>query len=211
MDPYAYSPLPDANGTRFLRLLPGSHEAEIDCDLFPVDFHQLFPVYSKYGEYEALSYVWGDKSVRKNIIVNGRSLGITTNLHAALLRLRYRSTSRLLWIDAICINQTDIEERAAQVERMATIYALAECVLVWLGPEQNRSNHAFNLIRKAAQTRGTGGEVLESSAIGNFSDLQMVGTSKPGIFSDAGALHRLLSRAWFSRIWVSGTYIIRDI
>jgi hypothetical protein len=202
MELYSYSPLSDANGTRLLRLLPDNREAEIRCEQFPVDFHQLFPVYSQYAEYEALSYVWGDKRMRRNIIVNGCCFEVTSNLHAALLRLRSRSRSRLLWIDAICINQADFEERAAQVERMATIYALAECVLVWLGPEENRSRHAFHLIRKAAQS-GDSRKDDPGSAIGNFSDPQMVGTSKPGVLSDAGALHRLLSRAWFSRIWVS--------
>jgi hypothetical protein len=60
-------------------------------------------------------------------------LAITKNLHDALLRLRLPTQPRLVWTDAICINQEDIEERGSQVKLMGDIYRFADSVVIWLG------------------------------------------------------------------------------
>lgn len=84
--------------------------------------------------YEALSYTWGAFSQNRTITVSDISgYRVSDNLYAALRRLRKVSESRTLWIDAICINQADLEERAYQVMQMGTIYQSAARTVVWLG------------------------------------------------------------------------------
>ncbi|CZR69946.1 uncharacterized protein PAC_19847 [Phialocephala subalpina] len=105
----------------------------------------------EWGDYDALSYVWGDPTITRKIIVNGHEVNVTENLEAALRSLQCRlddRSGRRLWIDALCINQTDILERNVQVKRMATIYNKADTVIAWLGCETDASKSAFRFIRK---------------------------------------------------------------
>lgn len=83
--------------------------------------------------YEALSYTWGRPDVLKGIELNGVRVDIRENLWDALVNLRDAREDRVLWIDAICINQADVEERNRQVELMAYIFGRAKKVIVWLG------------------------------------------------------------------------------
>ena len=84
-------------------------------------------------EYEALSYVWGDPNVTRPISCGSTQLNVTVNLFAALLAVRSCSYPRLLWVDAICIDQKNIKERDQQVRIMGDIYSQAKQVLIWLG------------------------------------------------------------------------------
>ncbi|KAH8900958.1 hypothetical protein GQ53DRAFT_611188, partial [Thozetella sp. PMI_491] len=112
---------------RLAELLPSKTEAEpIRCSLRETLLSQ--PV-----RYEALSYCWGDLGSDSTIECNGKALGIRRNLEEALRHLRHRDKPRLLWIDAICINQDDRAEKADQVPLMRNIYSRAERTLVWLG------------------------------------------------------------------------------
>lgn len=99
-------------------------------------------------EYEALSYTWadstGDTSLSQSIYVGDRHdiLPITVNCADALRRLRFPHRSRSLWIDAICIDQDNIQERSHQVGIMQYIYATAERVLIYLGEDEEDPNAA---------------------------------------------------------------------
>src|ERR1700761_9437031 len=84
-------------------------------------------------KYEALSYTWGQSSENRTIQLNGCTLRITDNLYNALRRLRRLTSTRTLWVDALCINQDDLHERSQQVAIMGEIYGKAARVLVWLG------------------------------------------------------------------------------
>ncbi|KAK0654861.1 heterokaryon incompatibility protein-domain-containing protein [Cercophora newfieldiana] len=110
--------------------------------------------------YEALSYTWGSAENKKPFIINGQQLLITSNLHEALLALRrpfcrrnsklrpnFVGPHRTLWIDAVCINQDDIEERNRQVRLMWSIYAKAAEVLVFLGGEEDDGPVAMEMVR----------------------------------------------------------------
>lgn len=99
-------------------------------------------------EYEALSYAWGDHSQLRTIEVNDSEFEVTSNLHAALNRLRLSNSDRVLWIDAICIDQTNLDERADQVSKMRQIYQRAQHVLVWLGKESEDSALAMRLLER---------------------------------------------------------------
>jgi hypothetical protein len=87
-------------------------------------------------KYEALSYVWGDVSETVDLYCEGRVMGITQNLDSALRHIRYPDRPRYLWVDAICINQSNTAERGHQVRLMRSIYKSAQQVLVWIAEDQ---------------------------------------------------------------------------
>ena len=97
--------------------------------------------------YDALSYVWGDLSDTVSISVNGVDVPITRNLEAALRQLRRKHTSITLWIDAICINQSDLSERNHQVKYMGDIYRRAKRVIMWIGEAPGEIESAHRLLR----------------------------------------------------------------
>lgn len=87
--------------------------------------------------YEALSYVWGDANERAWIVVDETWTTVTVNLQRALRRLRNANEERVLWADALCINQCDIAERGQQVGIMGDIYSACSTCMVWLGEEED--------------------------------------------------------------------------
>ncbi|CAO2658200.1 Nn.00g059230.m01.CDS01 [Neocucurbitaria sp. VM-36] len=154
MPQYCYSPLPETPGTiRLLRLLPDDNdEADIRGELFD---YRLQESSKAYHSYDASSYVWGSPNKSQFIIITGAYLDVTPNLHAALLQLRDPLSPRILWIDAICINQTDELEKVRQIQSMATIYGVARDVIVWLGTTANNSDEALEAIRTAGSSKET--------------------------------------------------------
>jgi hypothetical protein len=96
-------------------------------------------------EFEALSYEWKEAEGRTSITCNGISLPVTRNLASALGALRLPSNARVLWVDAVCINQGDQEEKSKQIPLMRQIYASAKAVLTWLGPDFPGAKEAFEV------------------------------------------------------------------
>jgi Heterokaryon incompatibility protein (HET) len=108
-------------------------------------------------DYEAISYVWGPQDPPHKLCINGETSGfieIGKNLHDALQRLRPCSgqDARTLWVDQICINQTDLSERSAQVLRIGYIFRAARKVLVWLGQEDEYTALGFDFARNHYDT-----------------------------------------------------------
>ncbi|KAI4596187.1 hypothetical protein KJ359_005694 [Pestalotiopsis sp. 9143b] len=103
-------------------------------------------------EYRALSYCWGDASKQSTIICNGHRLPATPNLVAALRCLlskgKANNLSLTFWVDSICINQRNNEEKRVQVVLMGDIYRQALQVLVWLGPASDSSDLAFEVFHR---------------------------------------------------------------
>jgi hypothetical protein len=116
---------------RHLRLLPGVEPSEVECELLVTPLDPCEP-------FEALSYVWGNASDTFPIILAGAPKRVTENLYKALHQLRCADKPRLLWVDALCINQSSIPERNQQVKLMRDIYRRADRVVVWFGPEDPR-------------------------------------------------------------------------
>jgi hypothetical protein len=99
--------------------------------------------------YVALLYAWGKVRNTRSILINGHVLEIGEKLHAALLHLQIvLPASIMLWIDAICINQNDIQERSEQVQHMREIYSNANEVVIWLGPSFGGSDELFAYIKE---------------------------------------------------------------
>lgn len=116
---------------RLLRIVPADDGEDLRCTI-----HICRGV--KRPSYQALSYTWGDSAARARITLDGKRFFVTPNLESALRILRCKRgivipTQLPLWIDAICINQEDAEERDEQVRRMKSIYRDAESVVIWLG------------------------------------------------------------------------------
>lgn len=177
---YQYSPLPPGpNNVRLLRILPArGNNAPIRCRLFDYSLSDQ----RKGGHlYEALSYVWGITDKSQTIFIDDQYLAVTANLHEALLHLRDTAIERIVWIDAICINQADLKERGEQVQLMAKIYSNAARVVVWLGQASTHSDLTLEAIRRAASD-------------GTFSQCHA---------SVWEGIEELLGRPWFRRIWVS--------
>ncbi|KAF2193115.1 hypothetical protein K469DRAFT_552171, partial [Zopfia rhizophila CBS 207.26] len=105
-----------------------------------------FPVKSVAGKYDTLSYVWGDPNSVEEVECNGVLISVTSNLADALRRVRNVEGSNLLWADAICINQQDIEEKSHQVAAMREIYQFSKQTLVWLGDEDEDTEDALDLL-----------------------------------------------------------------
>ncbi|KAK3678817.1 hypothetical protein LTR78_001270 [Recurvomyces mirabilis] len=107
---------------------PDANLAGLVCDMRIVSLVDILS-----PRYEAISYAWGDNEAKAEIRVNGIPINVPINTAAALLRVRDVDKVRTLWIDAVCINQQDIEERNSQVALMAAIYKSSWRVIVWLG------------------------------------------------------------------------------
>jgi hypothetical protein len=98
--------------------------------------------------YEAISYVWGAPEFIKQIACGTSSIKITRSCSYALHHLRLEDKSRILWIDACCINQESRRERSQQVGMMGDIYSKAKCTLVWLGKTAHRNIDTMSYISK---------------------------------------------------------------
>jgi hypothetical protein len=100
--------------------------------------------------YEALSYCWGDVAITETIVVDGWHFQATTNLVAAIRRLRQRKTTSYLWIDAICIDQASLDEKSTQIPLMGAIYSGADMVITWLGEGDENTSAGFALAERWA-------------------------------------------------------------
>jgi Heterokaryon incompatibility protein (HET) len=94
----------------------------------------------------ALSYVWGDATQKFPILLDGRVFYVTLSLLEALKRLQHADYTVPIWIDAICINQADNQEKRQQVQRMGDIYRSAQLVIDMLGPGAGNSNTAMKAL-----------------------------------------------------------------
>ncbi|KAF2234195.1 HET-domain-containing protein [Viridothelium virens] len=132
---------------RSIRLLVLDPAEDLNIPLTGTLLATRLPVRTRY---EALSYCWGppfegQKLEDANISINGHSLQIAGNLAHALRRLRMVATTRTLWIDAICIDQSNDAEKSSQVRHMADIYRMASQVAVWLGEDSTNLDGLFVL------------------------------------------------------------------
>ncbi|KAI0381655.1 heterokaryon incompatibility protein-domain-containing protein [Hypomontagnella monticulosa] len=117
---------------RVLHILPGPKESCIRCKL---EVRYL----DEHGLDQALSYVWGSTQNPKCIWVEDKPFRVTANLHEALIALRHEDATRTIWVDAICINQLDLEEKAHQVRQMGETYSTAKATIIWLGGQNSES------------------------------------------------------------------------
>jgi hypothetical protein len=164
---------------RLLNLLPGADNEPIKGSIWHA------PLSSVAAGYVAVSYAWGMKERRPFYFEEtGANAGIevTRNLDSVLRVLRnnpkYASTP--LWIDAICVNQSDKIEKGLQVQQMGNIFRDAKEVVAWLGDEENSSHETLETLEEMH----AGGQIpaRDSRFWGNANDL--------------------VGRPWFHRAWI---------
>lgn len=210
---YEYLPLSeDLSSIRLVRVMAGEVDAQLSCTIDHV-------FYTEDICYRALSYAWKDSSLdfktecaqSESIIVNDDSiLLVGKNLASFLWHIRDQDgPTEYIWIDAICINQGDIQERNIHVVEMAKVYKRAKDIIVWLGPEQGNSAQAISFIKelwtvelKSSQATTTDA----SSEISFWSDpikqqLQEV-SGNDDTKNKWIAMVELFKRAWWRRTWI---------
>ena len=121
MEPFAYTPLKNPEYTRLLKLSLSDNE-QLECVLTEVELSGAYNPNKPPPKYAALSYTWGDTAVTVPLICDGKEMQITQNLAEALHMTLRTNPHEFLWVDQICINQKDNDEKAGQVKRMALIY-----------------------------------------------------------------------------------------
>jgi hypothetical protein len=130
---------------RVLQIQPASDlSSELDCRLVHISLHNA-------PQYEALSYTWGANNFSERIRLNGCPFPVTENLKAALAAFRDTTETRLLWVDAVCINQRNIVERSNEVLRILSVYQNAAHVRIWLGDASDNSGLAFDHLENLAK------------------------------------------------------------
>jgi hypothetical protein len=177
MSEYSYSSLsPEPYTIRLLRILPSNEASKnVRCELFE---YTLRISDTAVHPYEALSYVWGSKENAKAVEIDNRTISVANNLYTALLRFRDPKIPRIIWADAICINQKDQREKESQIQLMAAVYAKASRVIVWLGQAEDGGDRALETIRRVGESSTSDPELPQREIL------------------------LLLQRPWFQRIWV---------
>ncbi|KAM7208297.1 Heterokaryon incompatibility protein (HET) domain containing protein [Naviculisporaceae sp. PSN 640] len=199
------SDLPGGPHIRLLYLQPAiDQDAPIEARLEVVHLHnELRP-------FEALSYVWGHEvesgALRLHLQphISGPTataqVDITTNLAVALRHLRHLDRARILWVDAVCINQQDVAEKTAQVGIMNQIYSRAQRVLIWMGPARDRSDWVFAHINRVYHDELAARDEHENHP----QAVQSEPYTAPAILAqpETFAFAQLLNREWYTRVWI---------
>ena len=201
---YGYSPIDKgASEIRLMTLLPGAFGEKIRMTIGKIVLSKsLKPVY------EALSYTWGSATDLDYVYVQEnereKALAITQNLAEALWYLRYEDRPRVLWIDAICVDQNNTAERGHQVLRMADIYRQASRVIIWLGPERDDSTLAIQELNSLGSTIEVEWTTKKVKALSGDNFGQWM--EEPLPFAEdrktLAAIRSFLDRSWFKRLWI---------
>lgn len=123
---------PSQKDIRVLRILPGMQDEPLITVLEVKSLNDMMK-----ASFDCLSYVWGDVKVTKPITVNNQVLHVTMNLVRCLRHLRHQKQELVLWVDAVCIDQSDLEEKSTQVAMMGEIYSKCSSVYLWLGAPES--------------------------------------------------------------------------
>ncbi|RFU33663.1 hypothetical protein B7463_g2682, partial [Scytalidium lignicola] len=191
---------------RLLVVQPANFTDEINCRLLCLSLHDIS------HSYEALSYTWMGASFSKHICLEGYQFSVTPNVEAALRYLREDKQPRTLWVDSVCIDQSNILEKSYQVQQMKEVYERAERVLVWIGQDIENEDfkegnwvesglragvngisgtkHAFGLALKFGMASRSGDRAILEH---NYSSEEV---------ETWASLARLLKRSYFRRVWV---------
>lgn len=187
--------------SRHIRLLRVTRPAQSDARETGFAAQLVHVDLDDHPTYLAISYAWGEKSVVGYFL---DSDGAETPLGYSKVILDIISTlvpaggTLYLWIDAICINQEDPDERASQVAIMDDIYRQAEQVIIFLGTADDASTRAMDLLQLTRGFIQANGDVLPALRIDDF-EKRSLGTGIPP--ASWAAVARLLSKPWFNRCW----------
>ncbi|KAJ4991777.1 ankyrin and HET domain-containing protein [Stagonosporopsis vannaccii] len=143
--------------------------------------------------YEALSYAWGEPLLDKSVQLGGNQFAVTSNLLSILRAIRYADKSRIIWVDAICIDQHNVLERSHQVSRMNDIYSKASNVIVWLGEPRSDAALAFDFLQEFGHPDD---------------ECPTLRRAERNAEQTAMSVRSLLTRPWWMRIWTAQEWIL---
>lgn len=206
MDTFVHDPIDLSQpAIRLARLFRGWYTNPIRCEIFEafLDLSEIVP-------YKALSYVWGDESEKNEICINEKRAFVASNLFNALKSLRQIDEDSILWVDAMCIDQSNNREKGHQVSQMRLVYERAEEVIIWLGESDADIDILFDgawKLDKAVgklRTHNTTYDVWQTLWEEKEKDWPHFDASSGIRYKDRrrSALKGLLERPWFKRVWV---------
>ncbi|KAK5653683.1 hypothetical protein OQA88_8713 [Cercophora sp. LCS_1] len=186
---YQYQPIDlGTDAIRLVSLRKGCFEDPVECHLFQTWLHQIDGV-----PYDALSYHWGGTDKAAELILDECTIHITENLYTALQHLRYEDRDRILWIDAISIDQENKKEQGHQVGQMKSVYTNAEQVVIWLGSSTNDIDLLMDIMHRMHEDAGAVWPIVVRQL--QDVDFEMRTRLRVG-------LDDLLSRPWFKKVWI---------
>ncbi|KXS94525.1 hypothetical protein AC578_4149 [Pseudocercospora eumusae] len=171
---------------------------DINCELKTVSLDGELP------QYESVSYCWGDTTKKCTINVDDQTMDVSKNAHAALMRIRDPTIDRTIWMDAICINQADVEERGSQVSNMHLVYHRATRNLIWLGEDDGLVAPALETMRIILDEARLETDNFRTFFEEVYDDAGHIPPSLSGFMShfEVETFLKLLARPWFQRLWV---------
>ncbi|KAK5170409.1 uncharacterized protein LTR77_004997 [Saxophila tyrrhenica] len=178
-----YAPLSDSQ-YRVLGILPGSFDGPLRSQLYTRECSDLAP-FQHNASFDALSYCWGQPVFTESIECDGVVYPITANLDSALRHIRSEHTTKLLWVDYLCINQTDLKERSQQIRNMGLIFGSARTVVAWLGDAAENTEAAVVCLSRVEKRSIEWDRTCEKH--------------KNVVKSGLG---EMLGRPWFRRLWI---------
>lgn len=216
MASYNYEPLPRITGLKSIRLAtvhPGVGDDDVLVDLRIETFAEHSP-----PSYEALSYVWGSTEAPQLIHVGNAdraTLQVTRNLVTALQNLRHPDRERVMWVDALCINQSDDAEKGAEVAVMGELYARAAHVVVWLGPEEDGSGVAMERLSYIGSQIDVVWDglhrIVPAASLENVdASIADPNCDLPIDAEQSAAVVSLLNRDWFDRLWIRQEILVAE-
>ena len=208
--PYCYQPLKYKGSIRLMRLAPSdSISAPLQCRLI----HSHLGYYPEI-HHECISYAWGPATLTATLDIEGRIKMIPETLAEALRAFRETDKPRILWADAVCIDQDNATEKGSQVGMMNEIFAIADRVLVWLGPSDDRTAHVYDLLKQLCavsaeygikQGRTTFGDWLINETWDEAAPILPEHKKKLDEIAsdyDFHGMDEFYGRAWFTRKWI---------
>jgi hypothetical protein len=197
--PFTYEPLPpNEKAIRMLIVLPSSdNESQVQCKLVKFDLEVMMALGITRYPFAALSYVWGNKIPPQTVLLHGKEVTITPNLGAALRNFRDTRLPVMLWVDALCINQADDNEKSHQISLMGLIYHRAGHVLMWLGQETVGTGHAVLPLYLYDFLR-----TLQKYANPNVLKELEKSLEKTHTLEHLCSIHTMLQWKYWTRVWI---------
>ena len=191
---------PPLSSTRSIRVLTFNDTKELTCTFREISIDSTEPG----DHYAALSYSWAPEFPTSIITCNSAPVEISLNLYDAMLSLRDTQPGNNFWVDKICINQDDTDEKSQQVGLMREIYGLSKPTIIWLGTAWEATESTFDTIRPLKAALRT---VRDAQYSGNYGSHGSWAALKESLnlpapeSSELQGFNTLLARDWFSRGW----------
>jgi len=205
-DLYSQLQLTHDNEIRLVKVSPFQYGKDFCCDLVVIDLTNM-------PRYIALSYTWGPSSNEEaadgvtsdptnSILCNGHAFSVTANLYNFLVRAAQSDelASNHMWIDILCINQEDLDERTQQVSLMTKIYQSAESVVAWLGEQDTGIGRAFDLMKTLGRCSKDELRLITPKTLQDDAVIKLLAPCH-GI-ECWNLLAKFFKRRYFTRVWV---------